>query len=69
MDLKQLEAQGLIEKASFSDRQVLANLSRARKDLVMSKANLSIDEEWAYTIAYHAMLAAGRALMIPTAHQ
>jgi hypothetical protein len=45
MDLKQLEAQGLIEKASLSDKQVLANLARARKDLVTSKANLQIDEE------------------------
>ena len=61
--MKQLEAQGLIEKASYSDKQILTNLGRARKDLVTSKANLSIDEEWAYTIAYHAMLRAGRALM------
>lgn len=69
MDLKQLEAQGLIEKASLSDKQVLSNLDRARKDLVTSKANLSIDEEWAYTIAYHAMLRAGRALMFASGYR
>jgi uncharacterized protein (UPF0332 family) len=28
-----------------------------------SRATLKIDEEWAYAIAYHAMLRAGRALM------
>ena len=64
MSFKQLEAQGLIEKVSLSDKQVSANLNRARKDLITSRANLSIDEEWAYTIAYHAMLRAGRALML-----
>jgi uncharacterized protein (UPF0332 family) len=69
MDLKQLEARGLIEKASFSDKQILANLGRARKDLTTSKANVSIDEEWAYTIAYHAMLRAGRALMFASGYR
>jgi uncharacterized protein (UPF0332 family) len=29
-----------------------------------ARATLDIDEEWAYTIAYHAMLRAGRALMV-----
>jgi uncharacterized protein (UPF0332 family) len=33
------------------------------RDLRTAKANLEIDEEWAYTIAYHAMLRAGRAFM------
>lgn len=28
-----------------------------------AKATIGIDEEWAYTIAYHSMLRAGRALM------
>jgi len=63
MDLKRLEAQGLIEKASFSTKQITSNLNRAQRDLRTAKANLRIDEEWAYTIAYHAMLRAGRALM------
>ncbi len=69
MDLKQLEAQGLMEKASFNDKQILANLGRARRDLITSKANLSIDEEWAYAIAYHAMLRAGRALMFASGYR
>ena len=63
MDLKRLEAQRLIEKASFSFKQITSNLNRAQRDLRTAKANLRIDEEWAYTIVYHAMLRAGRALM------
>lgn len=67
MDLKQLEARGLIEKTGPNKKQVWSQLDRARRDLLTSQANLSIDEEWAYTIAYHAMLRAGRALLL--AHQ
>ena len=63
MDLKRLETQGHIEKANFSDAQITSNLNRAQRDLRTAKANLKIDEEWAYTIAYHAMIRAGRALM------
>ena len=46
-----------------------ANLKRARRDLATSKANLNIDEEWAYTIAYHAMLRAGRAWMFASGYR
>ena len=63
MVLKRLESQGLIEKVNFDDKQIVSNIKRARKDLVTAKANIDIDEEWAYTISYHAMLRAGRALM------
>ena len=63
MSLPRLESQGLIEKIKFSQNQVQANLKRARRDLLTSRATLKIDEEWAYAIAYHAMLRAGRALM------
>jgi uncharacterized protein (UPF0332 family) len=63
VDLKRLEAQGQIEKVSLSLQQVAANLARARKDLIVARANLDIDEAWAHTIAYHAMLRAGRAFM------
>lgn len=63
MDIKRLEAQGLIEKISFSSKQIMGNLSGARKDLVTAKAILDINEAWAHTIAYNAMLRAGRAFM------
>jgi len=63
MGLKKLESQGLIEKVRFNDKQIVSNIMRARKDLITAKANIEIDEEWAYTISYHAMLRAGRAFM------
>ena len=69
MDLSRLEALGLIEKAEFSAGQIESNLSRARRDLATAKANLKIDEEWAYTIAYHAMLRAGRAFMFASGYR
>ncbi len=69
MDLKRFEAQGLIEKAKFSGGQIKSNLSRAQRDLRTAKANLKIDEEWAYTIAYHAMLRAGRAFMFASGYR
>ena len=63
VSLKRLESQGLIEKIIFSDKQIISNIKRASKDLITAKANIEIDEEWAYTISYHAMLRVGRALM------
>jgi uncharacterized protein (UPF0332 family) len=69
MDIRRLEAQGLIEKISLNPRQVTANLARARKDLVVARANLDIDEAWAHTIAYHAMLRAGRAFMFSRSYR
>lgn len=69
MDLKRLEAQGLIEKRGFDPKQITSNLNRARHDLRTAKANLKIDEEWAYAIAYHAMLRAGRALMFASGYR
>jgi len=63
LSLKRLESQGFIEKVKYSDKQIVSNIIRARKDLITAKANIEIDEEWAYTISYHAMLRAGRALM------
>ena len=69
MDLKRLETQGHIEKANFSAGQIKSNLNRAQRDLRTAKANLEIDEEWAYTIAYHAMLRAGRAFMFASGYR
>lgn len=69
MSLPRLESQGLIEKVKYNDKQVQANLLRARRDLLTSRATLKIDEEWAYAIAYHAMLRAGRALMFASGYR
>lgn len=55
MSLRRLESQGLIERIKFSDKQITSNIKRASKDLLTAEANIEIDEEWAYTISYHAM--------------
>jgi hypothetical protein len=39
MDLKNLEAQGLIEKASFNPKQIMSNLNRAQRDLRTDSQN------------------------------
>jgi hypothetical protein len=69
LNLQRLENLGLIEKARFNPNQVKSNLKRARRDPATSKANLNIDEEWAYTIAYHAMLRAGRVWMFASGYR
>jgi uncharacterized protein (UPF0332 family) len=61
---EELEEKGLIQKAKINFKQIYNSLFRSRKDLQTSKANLTIDEEWSYAIAYHAVLRAGRALMM-----
>jgi uncharacterized protein (UPF0332 family) len=47
----------------------MGNLSGARKDLATAKAILDINEAWAHTIAYNAMLRAGRAFMFPLGYR
>jgi uncharacterized protein (UPF0332 family) len=64
MKLDDLESQGLIERVEPNPPNVKKVLERAQRDLRTARATLDIDEEWAYTIAYHAMLRAGRALML-----
>ena len=64
MRLDDLESQGLIERVEPNLGSVKKVLERAQRDLKTARATLNIDEEWAYTIAYHAMLRAGRALMV-----
>jgi len=64
MRFKDLEDKGLIKETKINFKQIYNYLSRSRKDLKTAKSNLSIDEAWSYAIAYHAMLRAGRSLMM-----
>ena len=57
-------AQGLIKKQKSSIVGAEKILARSLKDLKTAKANLKIDEGIAYTVAYLAMLRAGRAFML-----
>ena len=64
MPFDELENKGLIRRTKINFKQIYDFLSRSRQDLQTSKSNLSIDKAWSYAIAYHAMLRAGRSLMM-----
>ena len=64
MNLNDLESTGLLERVNPDLGKVKSAIERAQRDLLTAKANLEIDPEWAYAISYHAMLRAGRALML-----
>jgi len=57
-------SKGLIQKQKSSITDVERLLIRSIKDLKTARANLKIDEGIAYTVAYLAMLRAGRAFML-----
>jgi len=64
MKFEELENKGLIRRIKINFKQIYNFLSRSKQDLQTAKFNLSIDEAWSYAIAYHAMLRAGRSLMM-----
>ena len=64
MKFEELENKGLIRRIKINFKQIYNFLSRSKQDLETAKFNLSIDEAWSYAIAYHAMLRAGRSLMM-----
>jgi uncharacterized protein (UPF0332 family) len=57
-------AKGLLKKQRPNPKAAVQLVKRARKDLRTAQANLEIDVEVAYTIAYLAMLRVGRALLL-----
>ncbi|MBI5166601.1 MAG: HEPN domain-containing protein [candidate division NC10 bacterium] len=64
MNYERLKEKGLVEETPPNFKQVASLLSRALKDLRTAKANLESDEEWAYAIAYQAIIRAARALIL-----
>ena len=62
--VKEFLSKGLIkeQKPDFKSAEKL--ILRARKDIKAAEATLNIDEGIAYSVAYLAMLRAGRALML-----
>ena len=62
----------LLKRQRPDFKQISHQLQRSLKDLKTAEANLEIDLTWSYTIAYHSMIRAGRALIfskgyLPTA--
>ncbi|HTU00999.1 MAG TPA: HEPN domain-containing protein [Candidatus Sulfotelmatobacter sp.] len=60
---EELREKGLIEDVKPSPSAVSTYLTRALKDLATARANLSIDREWAFAIAYQGMLRAARGMI------
>ncbi|MBU1007110.1 MAG: HEPN domain-containing protein [Candidatus Omnitrophica bacterium] len=56
--------QGLIKEQKRDFTAIENLISRAYKEIKIAQANMAIDEGVAFTIAYTAMLHAGRALML-----
>ena len=63
MSYEELRRQGRIRPHQPSRREIQNLLNVAARDLRASHANLDIAPDWAYTMAYNAILQAGRALM------
>jgi len=64
MNFKVFLEKGLIEESQPNFRQIANLQGRALKDLKTAEAILEMDREWAYTIAYQAMIRAARALIL-----
>jgi len=64
MAYEELRERGLVEEIRPDFRQISTLLARALKDLSTARANVSIDKEWAYIIAYQAMLRAAKAVVM-----
>ena len=58
-----LRRQGLIRPLPVNPRRVADALGLARRDVVAARAMLAVNADWAYNIAYNAMLQGVRALM------
>jgi len=61
--IEDLEREGLIKRLPPDKKKVRDAIALAHRDLRTSRTILSTDHDWAYAIAYNAVLQAGRALM------
>jgi len=64
MTYRELIAKGLLEKRAPDPQQVRQLQVRAQKDLRTAQRVFRIDTDWAYAIAYQAMLRAARGLLM-----
>jgi uncharacterized protein (UPF0332 family) len=58
-----IERDGLIKRLPYDRKKVEDAIALAHRDLRTARTILNTDRDWAYTIAYNAILQAGRALM------
>lgn len=63
MNYKKLEDKGLIQRFKPTKKQIENEIKLADRDLRVAKKNIEEDNDWAFAIAYNAVLQASRALM------
>lgn len=63
MDIQQLLEERRIYKGSIAKESIVAAFDRAERDLSTARGVLKIDTDWAFSIAYNAVLQASRAFM------
>jgi len=63
MPYDKLLQQGRIRHHAANPKEIRALLDLANRDLSVAGSTLEVDPDWAYTIAYNAVLQASRALM------
>ncbi|MDO8528107.1 MAG: HEPN domain-containing protein [Deltaproteobacteria bacterium] len=63
MSLNDLQKQGLIKPFKVSPSQIQDRLQLAKRDIATARKLLGSDSDWAFSIAYNAVLQAARALM------
>jgi uncharacterized protein (UPF0332 family) len=64
MAYEELRERGMVEEIKPDFRQVSTLIIHALKDATTARANIDIDKEWAYVIAYQAILRAAKALVV-----
>jgi uncharacterized protein (UPF0332 family) len=63
MNYEELLNKGLIKRFKTSPAQVKNRMDLVKRDIKAAKAMLANDRDWAFTMAYNAILQATRALM------
>lgn len=63
MNYSELETKGLIHSFGASQKQIQEQIKLAERDIRTAKKMLMEDSDWAFSIAYNAILQSGRALM------
>jgi uncharacterized protein (UPF0332 family) len=63
MDYETLLNKGLIKRFTSSPPQAENRIELAKRDIKAAKSMMSIDRDWAFSMAYNAILQATRALM------
>ena len=63
MDLDELERKGYIKRLPMDIKKIEDSLNLAKRDVNVARSVLNENCDWAFSIAYNAMLQAVRALM------